>query len=99
MPRRWITAGVGKEFVPRGRVRGDEDLRLEHPRALLSVKASVDHRLHTVLGRAYREFAMRRFVPWALLVLLVLGTAVGVGLGVAEQPGAIVASLLGGLLA
>ena len=30
---------------------------------------------------------MRRFVPWALLGLLVLGTALGIGLGVAAQPG------------
>ena len=29
---------------------------------------------------------MRQFVPWALLGLLVLGTALGIGLGVAAAP-------------
>ncbi len=33
------------------------------------------------------SIAVRRFVPWALLGLLVLGTALGIGLGVAAQPG------------
>ncbi len=42
---------------------------------------------------------MRRFVPWVLLALLVLGTAVGIGLGVAEQPGVIAATFLHCLLA
>jgi hypothetical protein len=41
---------------------------------------------------------MRRFVPWALLGLLVVGTAVGMGLGIAEQPGVIVAGFLRSLL-
>jgi hypothetical protein len=34
---------------------------------------------------------MRELIPWLLLGLLVVGTAVGIGLGVAEQPGVIVA--------
>jgi hypothetical protein len=41
---------------------------------------------------------MRQFVPWILLALLVLGTAVGIGLGVAEQPGVIAATFLRGLV-
>jgi hypothetical protein len=36
---------------------------------------------------------VRRFIPWVLLGLLVLGTALAIGLGVAEQPG-VIASLI-----
>jgi hypothetical protein len=32
---------------------------------------------------------MRDFVPWLLLGLLVVGTAIGIALGVAEQPGVV----------